>query len=60
MKEQLDLIKTNKVRESIKGVDMFMSADVTDKVNTILETLIQAAVARAKANGRKTVQAKDF
>ena len=60
MKEELDLIKTSKVRESIKGVDMFMSADVTDKVNTILESLILDAVARAKANGRKTVQAKDF
>ena len=60
MKEELDLIKTSKVRESIKGVDMFMSADVTDKVNNILESLIRDAVARAKANNRKTVQAKDF
>ena len=60
MKEELDLIKTSKVRESIKGVDMFMSADVTDKVNNILENLILDAFARAKANNRKTVQAKDF
>jgi histone H3/H4 len=54
------LIVKAKVKEFIKGIGEFnVSADFYDAFNKKVAKLAKAAVARTKANGRKTVAAKD-
>ena len=54
------LIVKAKVKEYIKSIgDFNVSADFYDEFNVIVAKLAKAAVGRTKANGRKTVSAKD-
>lgn len=50
------------VRSKIKDYvgDMNVSGDFGDELSKKCEEMVKAAVARAQANGRKTVQAKDL
>ena len=50
------------VKAKIKDVagGMKVSGDFADALSKKVRVLIKDAVARAKANGRKTVQAKDL
>ncbi len=52
----------SKIREFIKGNGCNTSSGVLDgdTLNNIIITLLDKAVARAKANGRKTVKARDL
>ncbi|MBD3193615.1 MAG: hypothetical protein GF317_01065 [Candidatus Lokiarchaeota archaeon] len=56
------LFVKSKVREYIKGKGCNTSGDVIDgdSLNSRIVELLDKAVARAKANGRKTVQEKDL
>ena len=52
------LIISSKIKK--KAERMKVSGDFADALNSKVESLIKEAVKRAKANGRKTVQAKDI
>jgi len=56
------LFVKSKVREYIKSKDCNTSGDVIDgpALNNALIDILDKAIARAKANGRKTVQEKDL
>ncbi|MGM5483452.1 MAG: DUF1931 domain-containing protein [Nanobdellota archaeon] len=50
------------VKAKIKNItgDVSVSSDFADKLNEKVIATIKEAVARAEANGRKTVMAKDL
>ena len=56
------LFVKSKVREYIKGNGCNTSGDVIDgdALNNCIIAVLDAAIKRAKANGRKTVQEKDL
>ena len=56
------LFVKSKVREYIKSKDCKTSGDVIDgpALNNALIGILDKAIGRAKANGRKTVQEKDL
>ncbi len=56
------LFVKSKVREYIKSKDCNTSGDVIDgpALNEAIITILDAAIGRAKANGRKTVQENDL
>ena len=56
------LFVKSKVREYIKSKDCNTSGDVIDgpALNDAIVDILNKAIARAKANGRKTVQEKDL
>ncbi|MDO8647358.1 MAG: hypothetical protein Q7R70_03000 [Candidatus Diapherotrites archaeon] len=54
------LVVTSKVKEAISKADMNCSSDTPDALSAHVDAVIQKAVARAKANGRKTVRPEDF
>ena len=56
------LFVKSKVREYIKGKGCNTSGDVIDgnALNDAIIAILDAAIKRAKANGRKTVQEKDL
>ena len=53
------LIVGTKVKNYIKSKGVMSSQDVLDALNTAIYAVLDKAVERAKANGRKTVQGKD-
>ena len=56
------LFVKSKIREYIKWKGCNTSGDVIDgpALNEAIVTILDAAIGRAKANGRKTVQEKDL
>ncbi len=56
------LFVKSKVREYIKGKGCNTSGDVIDgdALNNAIIAILDSAINRAKANGRKTVQEKDL
>ncbi|GAI65485.1 unnamed protein product [marine sediment metagenome] len=56
------LFVKSKIREYIKSKGCNTSGDVIDgpALNEAIVTVLDAAIGRAKANGRKTVQEKDL
>ena len=57
---QETLIVGTKVKNYIKSKGVMSSADVLDALNCVVYELLDRAVERAKANGRKTVQGRDM
>ncbi len=53
------LIVGSKVKNHIKSKGLMSSSDLLDAINDAVYAMLDKAVARAEANGRKTVQAKD-
>jgi len=53
------LVVGTKVKGYIKTKDLMSSQDVLDCLNAAVYDLLDKAVERAKANGRKTVQGRD-
>ncbi len=53
------LIVGTKVKNYIKGKDVMSSSDVLDELNSAVYWMLDKAIERAKANGRKTVQGRD-
>ncbi len=56
------LFVKSKVREYIKGNECNTSGDLIDgpALNDVIINVLDKAIARAKANNRKTVQEKDL
>lgn len=54
----VDLIVKSKIRDAVDGLNV--SAEVSAVLNKKVETLLKEATERAKANGRRTLQAKDL
>ncbi|MCK4778921.1 MAG: hypothetical protein E3J52_02950 [Promethearchaeota archaeon] len=56
------LFVKSKVREYIKGKECNTSGDLIDgpALNNVIIDVLDKAIARAKANNRKTVQEKDL
>jgi len=54
------LVVTSKVREAVKKAGMNMAGDFPANLSKEVEEWIKKAIARAKANGRKTVRAADL
>jgi histone H3/H4 len=52
------LIITSKIREVAEG--MSIGSDFAEALSREVEALIKNAAKRAKANGRKTIKAKDL
>lgn len=52
------LVVKSKIKEYAQ--DLNVSSDFAEALDKELEALIKKAVERAKANGRKTIQARDL
>jgi histone H3/H4 len=53
-----DLIVKSKIKEVVK--DLNVASDVADALSEKTAQLLKEAAARAKANGRRTLQARDL
>ena len=53
-----DLIVKSKIKEAVK--DLNIASDVAEALNEKVNSLLKDAAERAKANGRKTLQARDL
>jgi histone H3/H4 len=57
------LIIESRFKEFVKakgGADIRVAGDAAEAVSKIVEKIVEDGIERAKANGRKTVQAQDF
>jgi histone H3/H4 len=54
------LVIQSKIRDLIKAQDCSTSAEAIDAISAEVERIIQKAVERTKANGRKTVKSSDI
>ncbi|MEM3405500.1 MAG: DUF1931 domain-containing protein [Candidatus Pacearchaeota archaeon] len=52
------LVVRSKIKEYVK--DLNVAEEVGPALDKVVEEILQKAVARAKANGRKTLQARDL
>ncbi len=52
------LVVKSKIKEAVQ--DLNVSSDFSEALDKTVDELVQKAVERAKANGRKTVQARDL
>ena len=59
MAEKEMLVVGSKVKNYIKSKGLMSSSDMLDAINNAVYHMLDRAAARAEANGRKTVQAKD-
>jgi histone H3/H4 len=53
-----DLIVKSKIKEAVSGLNV--SGDVPQALNKKVNSLLTDAAERAKANGRRTLQARDL
>ncbi len=53
-----DLIVKSKIKEAVK--DLNVSSDVPEALNKKVLALLHEGAERAKANGRRTLQARDL
>ncbi len=54
----VDLIIKSKIKDAVKGMNV--SGDVPEALNKRVTKLLEEAAERAKANGRRTLQARDL
>ena len=54
------LLVSSKVKNVIKSKGLMCASETMDALNDCVHECIKNATDRAKANGRKTVQAKDL
>lgn len=59
-KKKESLIVASKVKAYIKSKKMMTSSDALEAVNDNIYNLLDAAIARTKANRRSTVKAQDM
>jgi hypothetical protein len=60
MSEQEMLVVASKVKNVLREMDVNVGKGSLESLNGVLYWYLQQASARAKANGRKTVQPHDF
>lgn len=53
-----DLIIKSKIKEAVPNLNI--SSEVAEALNKKVNTILKEASERAKANGRRTLQAKDI
>ncbi|MEQ8272282.1 MAG: hypothetical protein RMA76_22800 [Deltaproteobacteria bacterium] len=53
------LLVQSKVKEYVRGQEMMCSSDLVEALNDHVAWLLDKAVERASANGRKTARASD-
>lgn len=58
MAEELDIIIKSKIKSAVP--DLNVAAEVADALNAKVISLLKDASERAKANGRRTLQARDL
>lgn len=58
MTEDIDLVIKSKIKSAVP--DMSVAGEVPDALNKKVHKMLQDAAERAKANGRRTVQARDL
>lgn len=58
MSEEIDLIIKSKIKSAVP--DMSVAGEVPDALNKKVKELLDQARERAKANGRRTLQARDL
>jgi len=56
----MSYVVASKLKDLIKKSGMMSSGDLSDACSGMLEDAVKRAVARAKANGRKTVRPEDL
>ncbi len=54
----VDIVVKAKIKELSSGYNV--ASDFPDELDTQVKAMIQKAISRAKANGRRTVMAKDL
>lgn len=54
------LVIASKVKDYIKSKDMMSSGDIPEAVSDKIRAMLDAAVARAQENGRKTLKPCDL
>ena len=54
------LVVGSKVKDAVKKNDVNMAGDFVEGLSKEVEALVEKAVARCKANGRKTVRSADI
>jgi len=54
----VDLIVKSKIKEAVDGLNV--AGEVAEALNKEVEALLAKAAERAKANGRRTLQARDL
>ena len=54
----VELIVKSRIKEAVK--DLNVATEVAEALNTKVIQLLEEASKRAKANGRRTLQARDF
>ena len=54
-----DYVYNSRVKDAAKAAGMRTSGDAVAAFNKAVDDMIRKAAARAKANGRKTIQAQD-
>jgi hypothetical protein len=59
-KEREVVVVASKVKDIVKAAGLQSSGDLVDGVSDKVHMMIQAAIARAKANGRATVRPYDL
>lgn len=55
-----NVVVQSKVREMVKGMNLRLSADAIDALNTLVEASVKKAAERCKQNGRQTIRPSDF
>ena len=59
-KKELEmLLVQSKVKEFVREHEMMCASDLTEALNEAVSQLLEKAIARAEANGRKTARASD-
>ena len=53
-------LNTSAIKETVKKHELRMSADFMDRLETEFAAMLIKALARAKANGRKTIHIFDI
>lgn len=56
--DEIDLVIKSKIKSAVP--DMSVAGEVPDALNKKVHKMLQEAAERAKANGRRTVQARDL
>jgi len=54
----VDLIIKSKIKDAVNGLNV--SSEVPEALNKKVEQLLKDAMERTKANGRRTLQARDL
>ncbi len=54
------LVVSSKVKDAVKSKGLNTAGDAPEGLNKVVQMLLDRAIDRAKANGRKTVRAVDF